>query len=56
MTKQFEFENLKIPQNGQIPGLVFFNLQIQNFFVIFGFPSKNIFFRANILLSYQKNC
>ena len=52
MTKKFEFQNL----NGQISGLGIFKFSNSNCFVIFGFPSKNIFFlKANILLSYQNN-
>ena len=56
MTKNIEFEKLKISQNGQISGFEIFNLSNSNFYVIFGFPSKKfLFLKANILLSYQKH-
>jgi hypothetical protein len=45
MTKnQIECEQLKISQNGQISGFWIFNFPNSNFFVIFGFPSKQILF------------
>ena len=43
MTKKNEFEKLKISQNGQISGFGIFNFSNSNFFVIFGFPSKQNF-------------
>ena len=43
MTKTFGFQNLKIPQNGQISGFGIFKFWNSNFFVIFGFPSKKVF-------------
>ena len=53
MTKKFEFQNLKIPYPEIWP---FWGIFKFKFFVIFGFPSKKIaFFKANILLSYQKS-
>ena len=54
--KKIEIENLKISLNGQISGFGIFNFSNSNFFVIFGYPSKNILFlKTNILLSYQKH-
>ena len=56
MTKETEFEKLKISQNGQISGFGMFNFSNSNVFVIFGFPLKKfLFLKANILLSYQKH-
>ena len=55
MTKKIEFEKLKIFQNGKISGFGIFNFSNSNFFVIFGFPSKQFLFpKANILFAYQK--
>ena len=54
MTKQFEFEKLKIQNPDIWPFGEIFNFSNSIFFVIFGFPlKKKIFFKANILLSYQ---
>ena len=56
MTKEFEFEKLKIPNPDIWPFWEFFNFSNSIFFVVFGFLLKNIFFlKVNILLSYQKN-
>ena len=56
MTKKFEFKNLKIPPNGQISRLGILKFLNSNFFVIFGSHQKKVFFfKANVLLSYQKH-
>ena len=53
--KNLNFRIWKSPKYGQISGFRIFKFWNSNVFVIFGFPSKNLFFlKANILLYYQK--